>query len=67
MAMRIIFTRCSEEQARADYAKLQELHAKALLDEPTWSLFGGVLTVDGRTYQVVEDVRGNSLTVTRRY
>lgn len=42
----------SPEQIQADYPKLKEIHAKAMKSDPLWEFFGGVLSIDGREYQV---------------
>jgi hypothetical protein len=40
------------KQIKLDWGKLKEAHEKALTSEPTWQFFGGILTVNGHTYQV---------------
>ena len=41
---------------KKDLQYLRKKHIKALKSEPTWSFFGGVLTISNRRYQVVEVV-----------
>ena len=41
------------DQIKADWAALLVKHEQAKKEDPTWSLFGGVLTVNGHEYQVV--------------
>jgi hypothetical protein len=40
------------DQIKADWPKLKEAHDKACQDDPTWSMFGGLLYVNGNRYQV---------------
>ena len=57
MAVRIISTKCSEEQQKEDMPELKRLYAKASSHEMgfMWEFFGGVLTLsNGNKYQVVE-------------
>ncbi len=53
--MKIISTNATEEQIKQDYPELLRQHEKALKEELTWDMFGGVITVNGRRYQVVEE------------
>jgi len=53
--MRIVWTKATEEQIKHDYPELLKQHEKALKEELTWDMFGGVITVNGRRYQVVEE------------
>jgi hypothetical protein len=53
--MRIISTNATQEQAEQDYPSLLKAHKEALKEELTWDMFGGVITVNGRRYQVVEE------------
>jgi hypothetical protein len=39
-------------EVRADWTALKAAHERALASEPTWAMFGGVLTVNGHEYQV---------------
>ena len=56
MAVRIISTKCSEEQQKEDMPELKKLHAQALKTEMMWEFFGGTLTLqNGNKYQVVGD------------
>ena len=53
MAVRIISTKCSEEQQKEDMPELKKLHAQALKTEMMWEFFGGTLTLqNGNRYQV---------------
>ena len=53
--MRVISTKCSEEQQKEDMPELKKLHAQALKTELMWEFFGGTLTLpNGNKYQVVE-------------
>jgi hypothetical protein len=51
--MRIISTTATPEEQKKDYKALLAAHKRAMKEEPTWSWFGGVLTINGRRYQVV--------------
>lgn len=53
--MRIIWTNATEDEAKQDYAQLLAAHKRALKEELTWDVFGGIIVVNGRKYQVVED------------
>jgi len=50
--MKIISTTATPEQQKADYKQLLAAHKRAMKEEPTWSWFGGVITINGRKYQV---------------
>jgi len=52
--MKIIWTNATEEQANQDYKKLLAAHKKAMKEELTWDVFGGMITINGHKYQVVE-------------
>jgi hypothetical protein len=52
--MKIIHTNATVEQSILDGPELERLHADAMRNSPTWAMFGGTLTVDGRDYQVIE-------------
>jgi hypothetical protein len=52
--MEVIGTKESLEQTRRDWPRLLKEHKKALRTQPTWAFFGGVITIEGREYQVVE-------------
>lgn len=54
MAMIIVHTNESEEQTEADLPELRRQHADALDRHPTWAMFGGVITIEGRQYQVAD-------------
>ena len=41
-----------ECQIKADMPKLLKMHEKAKKSNPTWAYFGGILTIEGRKYQV---------------
>jgi hypothetical protein len=43
----------SAEQMEKDRPALLRQHQSALKNDATWEFFGGVLTIEGRTYQVV--------------
>jgi len=53
--MKIISTNATEEQVKQDYKALLAAHKRAIREELTWDMFGGILTVNGRRYQVVEE------------
>lgn len=53
--MKIISTNATEEQVKQDYKALLAAHKRAMREELTWDMFGGILTVNGRRYQVVEE------------
>ncbi len=50
--MTIIHTTESKEQQEKDRPELERLHASACKANPTWAFFGGILTIQGREYQV---------------
>jgi hypothetical protein len=50
--VKIIWTNATEEQLKQDYETLLAAHKKALKEELTWDMFGGTITINGRTYQV---------------
>ena len=50
--MKIIWTDATEEQMKQDYDALLKAHKKALKEELTWDVFGGMITINGRRYQV---------------
>lgn len=54
MAMLIVHTTETSEQTEKDRPLLEEAHKKALRDDVMWELFGGTLTIEGRSYQVCE-------------
>lgn len=49
---RIIHTVATTEQYKEDYPKLVKQYKKALKENPLWGIFGGTITVNGRSYQV---------------
>ena len=51
--MKIIHTTATPEQQKKDQKSLLEACKKASNNSPTWDFFGGVVTVNGRKYQVV--------------
>lgn len=51
--MRIIHTTATPEQQKKDHKALLEACKRASKTNPTWDFFGGVVTVNGRKYQVV--------------
>lgn len=53
--MKIIWTNATEEQAKQDYKALLAAHKRAMKEELTWDVFGGRITINGRTYQVVQE------------
>lgn len=53
--MRIISTNATEEQIKKDYKALLAAHKRAMKEELTWDVFGGRITINGRTYQVVQE------------
>lgn len=53
--MRIIWTNATEDELKKDHAQLLRAHKRATKEELTWSAFGGIITVNGRKYQVVEE------------
>lgn len=52
--MKIISTNATEEQIKQDYEALLAAHKRTMKEELTWDMFGGVITVNGNKYQVVE-------------
>lgn len=57
--MRIISATCdgeriSNEQIRRDTKEIRKEHKKALREDPMWSMFGGLITIQNRVYQVCE-------------
>lgn len=52
--LKVIGTDQTHEQLVADWPRLLEQHREALRTQPTWAFFGGVITIEGREYQVVE-------------
>jgi hypothetical protein len=52
--MRIISTTATAEQQKQDYKKLLAAHKKAVKEVIFWDVFGGVITINGRRYQVVD-------------
>lgn len=68
MAMIIVHTKESEQQTQADLPELQRQHKKAMAADAMWGMFGGVLTIQGRVYQVAEGGkdRGNQKHVRTR-
>jgi hypothetical protein len=55
--MKIISTNATEEQVKQDYKALLAAHKRAMREELTWDMFGGILTVNRHYYQVVEEKR----------
>jgi hypothetical protein len=52
--VKIIWTNATEEQLKQDYEALLTAHKQAMREELTWDMFGGVITVNGHRYQVVD-------------
>jgi hypothetical protein len=52
--MRIVWTNASIEQQQQDYEALLAAHKRAMEEELTWGMFGGIITINGHDYQVVE-------------
>ena len=53
--MRVIATKCSEEQQKEDMPELLKTHAQALHADMMWEFFGGLITLpNGNKYQVVD-------------
>tara|TARA_R110002020_G_scaffold91355_1_gene221955 strand:+ start:182 stop:361 length:180 start_codon:yes stop_codon:yes gene_type:complete len=53
-AMKVISTKCSEEQQKEDMPELLKLNEKAKETEIMWEFFGGTLTLpNGNKYQVM--------------
>ena len=50
--MKIISTDATPEQQKKDYKRLLAAH-KSAMKTPFWDVFGGVITINGRRYQVV--------------
>jgi hypothetical protein len=46
--------RISNEQIRRDTKEIRKEHKKALREDPMWSMFGGLITIQNRVYQVCE-------------
>jgi hypothetical protein len=51
--MKIISTDATADEQKQDYKKLLAAHKKAMKEEMFWDVFGGVITINGRRYQVV--------------
>jgi len=52
--MKVISTKCSEEQQKEDMPELLKLNEKAKKTEIMWEYFGGTLTLpNGNKYQVM--------------
>jgi hypothetical protein len=52
--MRVIETKCSEEQQKEDMPELLRLNAQAKKTEIMWDFFGGTLILqNGNKYQVI--------------
>ena len=52
--MKVISTKCSEEQQKEDMPELLKLNEKAKETEIMWEFFGGTLTLpNGNKYQVM--------------
>lgn len=52
--MKIVSTNATPEEQKKDYKKLLAAHKQAMKEDLTWDMFGGVITIDGRRYQVVD-------------
>ncbi len=53
--MRIIATKCTEEQQQEDMPELVKMHAQALKTDMMWEFFGGTITLpNGNAYQVAD-------------
>ena len=53
--MRILTTKCSEEQQQEDMPELIRLNAEAKETDMMWEFFGGNITLpNGNSYQVVD-------------
>jgi hypothetical protein len=52
--MIILWTDATDEQIKQDYEALVAAHKNAMKEELTWDVFGGVITVNGHKYQVVD-------------
>jgi hypothetical protein len=53
--IRVIATKCSEEQQKEDMPELIKIHAQALQTDMMWEFFGGNITLpNGNKYQVVD-------------
>ncbi len=53
--MRVIATKCSEEQQKEDMPELIRLNAEAKATDMMWEFFGGIITLpNGNEYQVVD-------------
>jgi len=53
--MRILKTKCSEEQQQEDMPELIRLNAEAKETDMMWEFFGGNITLpNGNSYQVVD-------------
>lgn len=53
--MRIVWTNATDEQLKEDYEEVLKQHKIGLKTELTWDLFGGIVNVNGRKYQVLAD------------
>lgn len=52
--MKILWTDANDDQIQKDYPDLLQAHKQALREELTWDIFGGVITINGHRYQVME-------------
>lgn len=50
--MKIVWTNATDEQVKQDHKQLLAAHKKALKEELTWDMFGGMITINGHKYQV---------------
>lgn len=54
MTVKVIATKCTEQQQKEDMPELIKMHAKALQADMMWEFFGGTITLpSGNSYQVI--------------
>ena len=52
--LKVISTKCTEEQQKEDMPELMKMHARALQTDMMWKFFGGTITPpNGNRYQVI--------------
>lgn len=53
----IVNTKCTPEEQEQDRDALQKAHERAMKNEVTWEIFGGVITLpNGHKYQVMNEM-----------
>ena len=52
--LKVISTKCTEEQQKEDMPELMKMHERALQTDMMWEFFGGTITLpNGNRYQVI--------------